>query len=196
MSQIVDQRLFELVQLVNVSNSHENEPRKRSSSQKLSKLAQQLSSKPPSRQIVSFSASPCGKFVLFVAAPPHDSCESVCEPEQRPFIGAICLSKLDCITPLVENNDLEENESFTFEFQWLPWFRETSYRPSCMALSPESDFCLIGCENGNLFLFPSKVVCPSFHLKVDKESSVRDWPNKRTHKIFPIDSSTETKGIF
>ena len=193
MSQIVDQRLFELIQLVSVSTSSiENEPRRRSA------RSQQ------SRQIVSFAASPCGRLVIFAAANPAESGEGLgggtndSSSDNRPCLGSILLSKCDesssLLLPPATNCD-STHESVETDVQWLPWYQDTKYRPTCLTLSPESDFCLIGCENGSLFILSTKTLCPGFEPRTDKDSNHRDWSNKRTHKIYPIDfSAAETKG--
>ena len=192
MSQIVDQRLFELIQLVSVSTSSlENEPRRRFSLRTTE--TDHLLSRCQSRQIVSFSASPCGRLVVFAAASLSETGPD--SPENRPFIGAVLLSSNpeSSLLPLSTNCD-SIRESVEAEVQWLPWFQDSKYRPTCLTLSPESDFCLIGCENGSLFILSTKTLCPAgFEPRTDKDSNHRDWSNKRTHKIYPIDFS-DSKG--
>ena len=213
MSQIVDQRLFELVELVSLSRSFENESR-RSFSFRPPRQSPGPSSRHPSRQIVSFAASPCGRLVVFAAADlSSEAGEGHCNngsevptSETRPFISAALLSKSQESSPTslatattttttTSANCDSNRELVEAEVLWLPWFQDTKYRPSCLTLSPDSDFCLIGCENGSLFIISTKTLCPGFDAtRLERDLNHKDWTNKKTHRVFPIDSSLETKG--
>ncbi len=211
MSQIVDQRLFELVQLVSLSRSFDNESR-RSFSFRSTRQSPGPSSRHPSRQIVAFTASLCGRLVIFAAADLSSEAgeghsnngNEVQTVEARPFIGAALLSKSQDSSPTsltttatttTTANCDSNRELVEAEVLWLPWFQDTKYRPTCLTLSPESDFCLIGCENGSLFIISTKTLCPGFDAtRLERDLNHKEWTNKKTHRVFPIDSSLETKG--
>ena len=208
MSQIVDQRLFELVQLVSVSGSSpiEIESRRRCSLRSSSRQSPGLLTRAQARQIVSFAASPCGRLVVFAASSlasetgdGHSNGHSESAySDTRPFIGAALLTKADESRVQASNcdpNKIGSQEAIEVDVQWLPWFQDVSYRPSCATLSPECDFCLIGCENGSVFIISTKTLCPGFDPKLEKDLNHKDWSNKRTHRVFPLGTGAELKGI-
>ena len=201
MSQIVDQRLFEIVKLVGVSNFAGNEQRRRLSLRSFSRYSPAPISRFQSRKIVSFSSSPCGRLVVLAAACSSETGEPNPDTaENRPFLASVLLSKSeDCNTAAagvsISYCDFN-NELIDFDVQWLPWFQDTKLKPTCLTLNPECDFCLIGCENGSFFIISTKTLCPGFELRTDKDSSHKDWSTKRAHKVYPIDHSPEIKGKY
>ena len=200
MSQIVDQRLFELVQLAGVSGSMTGESRRRLSLRTSARFSPAAAAtRTQGRQIVSFTASPCGRLVVFAAASLAETCEapSPDSADTRPFLASVLLSKSEEPGPTaatVNSNCDSSSELVNFEVQWLPWFQDPKLRPTCLTLSPDSDFCLIGCENGSLFIVSIKTLCPGFEPRTDRDLSHKDWSAKRTHKVYPVDHCPETSG--
>jgi len=184
MSRIVDTRLFELVQIVNVSSSIDPGEGKKA-------CEDESSSSPKTRHIVSFAGSSCGRLIIFVASTSSEVCESPVDPKDRAFLGAITFTAEDDLRRKLAVSDIDP---FKFDVHWLPWFQDANFRPCCVTLSPESDHCLLGCENGSLFVIPIKVLCPKFELKSVKDPVFKDWPSRRIHKVFPVDSNLESKG--
>jgi hypothetical protein len=172
-----------------VSSSNENESRRRFSLRSTTRTSPPPLARSQSRQIVSFDASPCGRLIIFAAGCFSEAGEAT--PENRPFIGAALLSKCDSVA--TTNCDSTIRESGEAEVQYTNWFQDTKYRPTCLTLSPESDFCLIGCENGSLFIISTKTLCPAFDAKPERDLNHKDWSNKRTHKVYPIGNCAETK---
>jgi hypothetical protein len=193
MSRIVDPRLFELVQIVNVSSTRGDNDGNKRQSYGGEDESDQSSARAKTRQIVSFASSPCGRMVVFVASTSADVCESPVDPRDRAFLGAIAITVEDDLRRKLAVSDVDP---FKFDVHWIPWFQDANFKPSCVTLSPECDHCLVGCENGSLFVIPTKVLCPKFELRTTKDPVFKDWPSRRVHKVFPVDSNPESKGTY
>jgi hypothetical protein len=198
MSQVVDQRLFELVQVVSVSNSTGGESRRRFSIRSSTRQSPAAAARAQSRQIVSFASTPCGRLVVFAAAGQAETGEASC-PESRPFIASVLFSKTeDSAAQLISAaaSAGQTSEHLNSEVHWLPWFQDTKLKPTCLTISPESDFILIGCVNGSLYILSVKSLCSGFDSRLEKEQCHKDWPTRRTLKVFPVDNSSDSKGVY
>ena len=142
--------------------------------------------------ICSFDVTVCGRAVVFISDTSADSSET---NNGSPCLGSVLLSTATNASDATEGlcTALASSTPLSVSGFRIPWFGEADLRPRCLKLSPEGDFCLIGTENGCLFVLNSKSLIPDFEPQ-DRDVNHREWA-KRTAKGMAV-SAKHSKRVF